>query len=58
MKRLLLSIKKTSYCAIENISELFGYLATGRVNIRDIEGKMGSVRREVSNGMLPLLDVG
>ncbi len=29
--------------AIENISELFGYLATGRVNIRicrDIEGEM------------------
>ncbi len=29
--------------AIENISELFGYLATGSVNIRihrDIEGKM------------------
>jgi hypothetical protein len=29
--------------AVENISELFGYLATGRVNIRihrDIEGKM------------------
>jgi hypothetical protein len=29
--------------AVYNISELFGYLATGRVNIRihrDIEGKM------------------
>ncbi len=29
--------------AVENISELFGYVATGRVNIRihrDIEGKM------------------
>ncbi len=29
--------------AVENISELFGYLATGRVNIRicrDIEGTM------------------
>ncbi len=47
--------------AVENISEMFGYLATGRVNIRicrDIEGKMGSVRREVPNGVLPLLDVG
>ncbi len=34
--------------AVERISELFGYLATGRVNIRicrDITGKMGFVER-------------
>jgi hypothetical protein len=37
--------------AVENISELFGYLATGRVNIRicrDIEGNMWFVGQVIT----------
>ncbi len=46
--------------AIENYSEMFGYIATGRVNIRihrDIEGKMwfvvGNILYHTSTPFLP-----
>ncbi len=44
-QRLTDEIQDTEFLnfAVENISELFGYIATGRVNIRihsDITGKM------------------